>query len=290
MAKAAEEVGFESVWLGDHLLYDGPERAPWEAWTLLSALAAATSTVRLGPLVACAGFHPPAVLAKMASTIDEVSGGRFVLGIGVGLEPARVRRLRHPVRQAGVALRGGVRDHQRPAARRAGDARRHVPPADDVVLLPKPARQTPIMIGSNGKRMLGHRPPPRAGVEHLVGRLPQRARGPREADRGDRHSADTVTRSACMLVQLDGQPVERRPEGMDAVEQSRFAAHIARTRRGRRRRGDRRRQPDHRALDPNARRAAAALGDGLGDLLFLGAARPGRASRRRPASAPGARA
>ena len=84
MAKAAEEVGFESVWLGDHLLYDGPERAPWEAWTLLSALAAATSTVRLGPLVACAGFHPPAVLAKMASTIDEVSGGRFVLGIGSG--------------------------------------------------------------------------------------------------------------------------------------------------------------------------------------------------------------
>src|SRR4051794_14727063 len=88
MARAAEEVGFESLWLGDHLLYDPaggrPERAPWEAWTLLSALAAATSTVRLGPLVACAGFHPPAVLAKMASTIDEISQGRFVLGIGSG--------------------------------------------------------------------------------------------------------------------------------------------------------------------------------------------------------------
>ena len=61
-----------------------PERAPWEAWTLLSALAAATERVRLGPLVACAGFHPPAVLAKMASTIDEISGGRFVLGLGSG--------------------------------------------------------------------------------------------------------------------------------------------------------------------------------------------------------------
>src|SRR3954463_1866533 len=93
MARAAEDAGFDSVWLRDHLLYDAPERAPWEAWTLLSALAAATSTVRLGPLVACAGFHPPAVLAKMASTVDEVSGGgfvlgnsggRFVLGIGSG--------------------------------------------------------------------------------------------------------------------------------------------------------------------------------------------------------------
>ena len=60
MARAAEEVGFDSIWIGDHLLYDDPERAPWEAYTLLSALAAVTDRVQLGPLVACAGFHPPA--------------------------------------------------------------------------------------------------------------------------------------------------------------------------------------------------------------------------------------
>ena len=62
LARAAEAVGFDAIWLGDHLLYRGdgrPERAPWEAWTLLAALAAATERVRLGPLVACAGFHPP---------------------------------------------------------------------------------------------------------------------------------------------------------------------------------------------------------------------------------------
>src|ERR1044072_5343139 len=88
MARAAEEVGFESIWLGDHLLYEAPERAPWEAWTLLSALAAATSTGGLGPLVACAGFPPPAVLAKMASTIDEISGG----GVGGGVGLRRDRR------------------------------------------------------------------------------------------------------------------------------------------------------------------------------------------------------
>jgi alkanesulfonate monooxygenase SsuD/methylene tetrahydromethanopterin reductase-like flavin-dependent oxidoreductase (luciferase family) len=91
LARAAEEGGFASIWIGDHLLYapdqDGggrPERGPWEAWTLLSALAAVTERVDLGPLVACAGFHPPGLLAKMAATIGEVSGGRFVLGLGAG--------------------------------------------------------------------------------------------------------------------------------------------------------------------------------------------------------------
>ncbi|MGI8781371.1 MAG: LLM class flavin-dependent oxidoreductase, partial [Solirubrobacteraceae bacterium] len=86
LARAAEAAGFDAIWLGDHLLYRGgrPETGPWEAWTLLAALAAATDRVTLGPLVACAGFHPPGLLAKMAATIDEVSGGRFVLGLGAG--------------------------------------------------------------------------------------------------------------------------------------------------------------------------------------------------------------
>jgi TDG/mug DNA glycosylase family protein len=87
MARAAEAVGFDSIWVGDHLLYRGdgrPERGPWEAWTLLAALAAATERVRLGPLVACLGFHPPGLVARMAATVAEVSAGRFVLGVGAG--------------------------------------------------------------------------------------------------------------------------------------------------------------------------------------------------------------
>src|SRR3954449_3265416 len=87
MARAAEEAGFASIWLGDHLLYreEGkPERGPWEVWTLLGALAAVTERVELGPLVACTAFHPPGLIAKMTATLAEVSGGRFVLGLGAG--------------------------------------------------------------------------------------------------------------------------------------------------------------------------------------------------------------
>ncbi|HEY6891563.1 MAG TPA: TIGR03619 family F420-dependent LLM class oxidoreductase [Solirubrobacter sp.] len=226
MAKAAEEVGFESLWLGDHLLYDGPERAPWESWTSLSALAAATSTVRLGPLVACAGFHPPAVLAKMASTIDEISGGRFVLGLGSGWNrrefdafgipyDKRVSRFEEAFAIISGLLRG---------ERVTLDGTYHR--ADDVVLLPKPARQTPIMIGSNGRRTLGFTLPhvqawntwwdDYHNTPEGLAKLIEEIGIPKE-----------TSRSACMLVQLDGEQVERRPEGMDAVEQSRFAAHIA---------------------------------------------------------------
>jgi len=106
MARAAEETGFDSIWLGDHLLYRGdghPERGPWDAWTTLAALAASIERVRLGPLVACAAFHPPGVLARMAASVDEVSGGRFVLGIGAGAVvtddvPARAVVVGNPAR------------------------------------------------------------------------------------------------------------------------------------------------------------------------------------------------
>ena len=94
MARAAEESGFDSIWLGDHLLYrdDGrPERGPWDVWTLLAALAATTERVELGPLVACASFHAPGLLARMAASIAEVSGGRFVLGLGAGWNETEYR-------------------------------------------------------------------------------------------------------------------------------------------------------------------------------------------------------
>src|SRR3989440_5115745 len=87
MAQVAEQVGLDSIWLADHLIYRFPneaERAPWEALTMLSALAAVTTHITLGTLVVCTSFRPPAMLAKMADALDEISGGRFILGLGAG--------------------------------------------------------------------------------------------------------------------------------------------------------------------------------------------------------------
>jgi probable F420-dependent oxidoreductase len=86
-ALQAAATGFDSLWLFDHLLHRAPNqptRGIWEAWTILSALAEATTQVDLGTLVLCTPFRNPAVLAKMAVTLDEISGGRVILGLGAG--------------------------------------------------------------------------------------------------------------------------------------------------------------------------------------------------------------
>ena len=88
LAVAAEQGGADSIYVADHIFYQAPSGEPpvgvWESTTMLGALADATSRVEIGPLVFCAPFRNPGMLAWLANTLDEISGGRFILGLGAG--------------------------------------------------------------------------------------------------------------------------------------------------------------------------------------------------------------
>ena len=91
MAQRAEKLGFDSVWVFDHLLLpidqwieQAHALGAWEGWSMLTAVAASTSRVEVGSLVLCTNFRNPALIAKMADTVDEISDGRLVLGLGAG--------------------------------------------------------------------------------------------------------------------------------------------------------------------------------------------------------------
>jgi probable F420-dependent oxidoreductase len=158
MARWGERAGFDSLWLYDHLLYreDGRTIGIWECWTMLSALADATHRIELGTLVCCNLFRNPAILAKMAATLDEVSGGRLILGLGAGWNQAEFEAF-------------GVPDDQR--ASRFEEALQIIAPllregrvdfagrfyqARDCVLAPHGPRPggVPILVGTQGARML----------------------------------------------------------------------------------------------------------------------------------------
>jgi alkanesulfonate monooxygenase SsuD/methylene tetrahydromethanopterin reductase-like flavin-dependent oxidoreductase (luciferase family) len=159
MARLAEDIGLDSVWLGDHLLYrftSGETRGPWEAWTTLAGIAAVTERIALGPLVASTSFHQPAMLAKMAAAVDEISGGRLVLGLGAGWNETEYRAFGFPFdrrisrfEEAFTIIRTLLREGAIDFVGQYYEVR-------DCELLPKPARAggPPLLIGSTGDRML----------------------------------------------------------------------------------------------------------------------------------------
>jgi alkanesulfonate monooxygenase SsuD/methylene tetrahydromethanopterin reductase-like flavin-dependent oxidoreductase (luciferase family) len=159
LARRAESAGYDSIWVGDHLVYDLPDgstRGPYEAWTTLAAIAAATERVEIGPLVASTGFHAPAMLAKQAATVDAISQGRLILGLGAGWNrrefdafgfpyDRRVSRFEEALAIIAPLLREGRTTFHG-----------QFYDVDDCVLDPRPVREggPPIMLGSNSPRML----------------------------------------------------------------------------------------------------------------------------------------
>ena len=238
MALAAEAGGFDSIWLGDHLLYRGdgrPERGPWEAWTLLAALAAVTERVSLGPLVACASFHPPGLLAKMTATIAEVSDGRFVLGLGAGWNETEYRAFGLSYDHRVSRFEESFEIVRRLLAGERVTLAGRFWQADDAVLLPRPPGRVPLMIGSNGERMLASTLPHAdrwntwyAGYGNTVeGFAELNARIDAAAARAGRDPAE-VERSACVLVEFEPDAV-RRPrsdEGMEPVTPGGLVQHL----------------------------------------------------------------
>jgi alkanesulfonate monooxygenase SsuD/methylene tetrahydromethanopterin reductase-like flavin-dependent oxidoreductase (luciferase family) len=158
MIRRIEALGFDSIWTGDHFLYhlaDGTADAPWDAWSVLAAAAAITARVTLGPLVTPVGFYNPAVLAKKAATVDEISGGRLILGLGAGWNEVEFRGYGVPYdhrisrfEEAFTIIRTLLADGEIDFEGQYFSAR-------DCQLVPRSRPGgPPLMIGSMGERML----------------------------------------------------------------------------------------------------------------------------------------
>ena len=158
LALLADGEGVDSVWVADHFLYrdpdEGVEIGLHEAFTVLTAVAAVTRRVEVGPLVACTSFRSAGMLAKIANTLDIVSRSRLILGLGCGWHEAeytafdypfdhRVGRFEEVVSAVRPLLRG---------ERVTVDGK--WTKLDDAVILPPPQRDIPLLIASNGPRML----------------------------------------------------------------------------------------------------------------------------------------
>jgi alkanesulfonate monooxygenase SsuD/methylene tetrahydromethanopterin reductase-like flavin-dependent oxidoreductase (luciferase family) len=156
VARTAEATGFDSVWVYDHLLFrsDGETTGIHECWTILSAIAEATERVELGTIVMCTSFRNPALLAKMAATLDHLSGGRLILGIGCGWHDPEYEAFGFPTdhkvgrfEEALTIIRGLIR-HGRV------DLDGRWQRAADAVLAPPARPDLPILIAAKRPRML----------------------------------------------------------------------------------------------------------------------------------------
>jgi alkanesulfonate monooxygenase SsuD/methylene tetrahydromethanopterin reductase-like flavin-dependent oxidoreductase (luciferase family) len=226
IAVVAEACEFDSVWVGDHMLYRGdawPERAPWDCWTVLAALAESTSRVKLGPLVASTAFHPPGVIARMAAAIDEISNGRFVLGLGSGWNEVEFDAFGIPFDKRVARFEEAFTIVRRLVAGERVTFEGTYYRVEDALLLPPPTRAVPLMVGTRGPRIL------RATVPYVETWNTWYSWYGNSAEGFAALSATVdadVRRSACVLVSVDGGARERRYEA-PPVELAELRRHLA---------------------------------------------------------------
>jgi alkanesulfonate monooxygenase SsuD/methylene tetrahydromethanopterin reductase-like flavin-dependent oxidoreductase (luciferase family) len=235
MARAAEAVGFDSIWVGDHLLYRGDgrrERGPWDCWATLAWLAGVTERVELGPLVACTAFHPPGILARQAAAVDELSGGRLVLGLGAGWNVEEFRAFGIPFEQHVSRFEEAFEIVRRLLAGDRVTVHGRFHDLDDAVLLPPPRRRPKLMVGANKPRMLSitlpHVDAWNTWFTHY-GNTPDgfavhNVEVAAAAERAGRDPAE-LERSACVLVEVDREAGER-PRDVPAVDAADVRAHL----------------------------------------------------------------
>jgi alkanesulfonate monooxygenase SsuD/methylene tetrahydromethanopterin reductase-like flavin-dependent oxidoreductase (luciferase family) len=233
LARAAEECGFDSVWVGDHLLYRGPDRGPWDCWSTLAFLAGATDRIGLGPLVACTAFHPPGVLARMAAATHELSGGRLVLGLGAGWNDDEFRAFGLPLDHRVSRFEEAFEIVRRLLAGERVTRRGRYHEVEDAVLLPRPQAGPKLMIGANAPRLLS------IALPHVdvwntwftrYGNTPEgfathNAEVDEAAERAGRDPRE-VERSACVFVALDGAGARQNDERVPAVAAGRLRDHL----------------------------------------------------------------
>ena len=158
MAIAAEEGGLDSVWGADHLIFreDDDTTGIHESWTVLTAVAAATSRVEIGPLVLALPFRNPALTAKMAAELDEVSGGRLILGLGCGWHQPEFDAFGYPFDHRVGRFAEGLEIVVPLLKGETVTFDGHYHQATDVELRPRPIRGggPPILIAGKRPRML----------------------------------------------------------------------------------------------------------------------------------------
>lgn len=159
-ARAAADAGIEVVWMADHFSFetdDGDLRGAWDAWTMMAAVAATVPDLQIGPMVACTAYRNPGVIAKMAEAIDDISGGRFILGLGAGWNKPEYDQFGMPFEprvsrfEEAVQIIHGLLSHGE------ANVQGRFYQANQARNLPRGPRPDgpPILIGSSGDRMLG---------------------------------------------------------------------------------------------------------------------------------------